>query len=58
MLLIALGLITSIVFIRKDIISDQAIFVIQARWPLVKIENNQADSYDQHDIDNRTTSEL
>ena len=51
MLFIVLGLITSIVFIRKDIISDQAIFAIQARWPLVKIENNRVDAYDQHDID-------
>jgi hypothetical protein len=52
MLFIVLSLIASIVFIRKDIISDQAMFAIQARWPLVRIENNRVDSYDQHDIDN------
>jgi hypothetical protein len=51
MAFVVLTLITSIVFIRKDIVSDQAIFTLQAKRPFIKIENNRIEDYDVHDID-------
>jgi hypothetical protein len=57
LLFIALGLITSIVFIRKDIVSDQAIIILQARRPFVKIEHNQIEDYDTHDLEDNDQSE-
>jgi len=57
MLFVVLALITSIVFIRKDIVSDKAIFVVQAKMPFVRIENNQIEEYDEHDIENTNPNE-
>ena len=57
MLFIVLTLITSIVFIRKDIVSDQAVFLVQAKRPFVTIENNQIEDYDKHDIENKNQNE-
>jgi hypothetical protein len=57
MIFIVLTLITGIVYIRKDIVADQAIFVVQAQRPFVKIENNQIEDYDQHDMEKSSPDE-
>ena len=57
MLFIALALVASIVFIRKDIIADQAIFLLQAKRPFVKIEHNQIVDYDAHDTEDKEQNE-
>lgn len=57
MLFIGLGLVTSIVFIRKDIVADQAIFILQAKRPFVKIEHNQIVDYDAHDTEDKEQNE-
>lgn len=43
-------LIATIVFIRKDIIADQAEFQLYSRFPYLKLVNNEIEDYDQHDI--------
>jgi hypothetical protein len=45
-------LIVSIVFIRKDIISEQAIFVVQFKKPFISIQNNIIEDYDNHVVEN------
>ena len=45
------SLITSILFIRKDILADGAIFFVQGKWPLIRIENDPVENYDVLDID-------
>ncbi len=50
MFFLLMSIVTSIVFIRKDIISDQAIFAIQRKRPFVSVKNNQIKDYDEHDI--------
>jgi hypothetical protein len=57
MFFILWSLIVSIVFIRKDIIADQAIFLIQSRRPFVKIENNPIEDYNSQVIDSNVSSE-
>ena len=57
MVLVILVLITSIVFIRKDIVSDQAVFIVLAKMPFVTIENNKIADYDVHNIENKTPSQ-
>ncbi len=46
-------LITSIVFIRKDIISDRAVFLFQTHKPFFSVTDNDIEDYDQHDIDHQ-----
>lgn len=48
-LLIA-SLITAILFLRKDIIADHAVFIIQAKRPFVRLINNSIADYDEHTI--------
>ncbi len=50
-------LITSIVFIRKDIFSDQAVFLFQKHSPFISIRNNIIEDYDEHDIENQQLDE-
>jgi hypothetical protein len=57
MFFLVMALVTSIAFLRKDIISDQAIFLLQAKRPFVKIGNNQIGEYDKHDLENKTPDE-
>jgi hypothetical protein len=57
MLFIALALVVFIVFIRKDIVSDQAIFILQGKRPFVKIEHNQIKDYDMHDLEDNDQNE-
>jgi hypothetical protein len=57
MVWLVLTLITGIVYIRKDIVSDQAIFVVQVRRPFVKIENNRIEDYDEHEIERNSPDE-
>ena len=49
--IIFFSLITSIAFIRKDIIADQAVFFIRTRMPFVKLENNSIANYEEHTIE-------
>ena len=51
------SLITSIVFIRKDIIDDRAVILVQARRPYISIKNNEIKDYDEHDILNEKLNE-
>lgn len=48
---LVLSLITAIVAIRKDIIADQASFLISKRRPFVKLENNSIADYEEHTIE-------
>ena len=57
MFFVTLSLVAYIVFIRKDIIADQAIFIVQGKSPFVKIEHNQIEDYDAHDIEDNGQSE-
>jgi hypothetical protein len=56
-LFIIVSLVASIVFIRKDIIADQAIFIVQGKSPFVKIEHNQIGDYDAHDLEDNGQNE-
>jgi hypothetical protein len=57
MFFILVFLVTSIVFIRKDIVSEQAIFIFQTRRPFISVQNNVIEDYDKHDISNVTPDE-
>ena len=57
MFFIIIFLITSIVFIRKDIVSEQAVFVLQRRRPFISIQNNIIEDYEAHDIENQKPAE-
>ena len=46
------SIVTSIVFIRKDIVSANAVFLFQKHRPFVSVRNNLIEDYDQHDIEN------
>jgi len=50
-------IITSIVFIRKDIVSDGAVFIFQKHSPFIRIRNNVIEDYDEHDIENQQLDE-
>ncbi|HSZ34451.1 MAG TPA: hypothetical protein VK772_14140, partial [Puia sp.] len=52
MFFIIWAIITCIVFIRKDIVSANAVFLFQKRRPFVSIKNNIIEDYDEHDIEN------
>jgi hypothetical protein len=56
-LFIILSLITSIVYIRKDIVSDQAIIIVQAKRPFISVTNNLIEDYDSHDIEDKSPAE-
>jgi hypothetical protein len=43
-------IVVTIVFVRKDIIADQALFLLDKRPPFLKLVNNELEDYDQHDI--------
>jgi hypothetical protein len=51
------SLVTSIAFLRKDIVNDQAVFVIQGKRPFIQIEKNAIEDYDEHDITSGQPSE-
>jgi hypothetical protein len=53
----SLSLITFIIYVRKDIVADQAVFVIQGKRPFIQIEKNTVEDYDEHDIASGPTSE-
>jgi hypothetical protein len=55
--IIALSLITCILFIRKDIVADQAVFFVQGKWPLIRVENDPVEDFDVHDIDTGKSDE-
>jgi hypothetical protein len=57
MLFILLSLVTSIVYVRKDIFSDQATLLIQRKRPFVRLINNQIEDYDEHVIENKNPDE-
>ena len=44
-------LVATIVFVRKDIIADHAIFLLNKRPPFLKLEKNEIVDYDQHNIE-------
>ncbi len=46
------SIVTSIIFIRKDIVSANAVFLFQKHRPFVSVRNNLIEDYDQHDIEN------
>jgi len=48
---ILMALIISIVFIRNDIISKQAVFQFQKKRPFIKIIQSEIKDYDEHDIE-------
>jgi hypothetical protein len=48
---IVMSLIISIVFIRNDIISNQAVFQFQKTRPFIQIIHNDVKDYDEHDIE-------
>ncbi len=48
---VLMALVSFIAFIRKDIISEGAIFLVQTRWPFVSVQNNQVKDYDLHEDD-------
>jgi hypothetical protein len=52
-----LSLVTSIVFLRKDIVADQAVFVFQGKIPFIQIEKNTIEDYDEHDLANGQPTE-
>jgi len=52
MFFIIWALITSIVFIRKDIVSVNAVFIFQKSRPFVSVKNNLIEDYDEHDVEN------
>jgi hypothetical protein len=52
-----LSLVTVILFVRKDIIGDQAVFRVQAQSPFIRIEKNIIEEYDEHDIASGPTSD-
>jgi hypothetical protein len=54
---VLMGIVTSIVFIRKDIFSDQVVIQLHTRRPFIKIENNQIEDYDVHDIEKEKLNE-
>ena len=51
------ALITSIVFIRKDIVSDHAAFLFQKHSPFISIRNNVIEVYGKHNIENQQLDE-
>jgi hypothetical protein len=57
MFFIIFFVIVSIVFIRKDIISEQAAFVLQKRRPFISVQNNIIEDYEEHDIENQKLDE-
>lgn len=57
MFYVIMVLVTSIVFIRKDIISDQAMFLVQTQRPFVRIKNNQIEDYDKHNLESKNLNE-
>jgi hypothetical protein len=52
MFFIIWALITSIVFLRKDIVSANAVFLFQKHRPFISVKNNIIEDYDEHDIEN------
>jgi hypothetical protein len=50
-ILVLITLVISIIFIRKDIIAEQAFFLVQKSWPFVRIENNEIEDYEEHLMD-------
>jgi hypothetical protein len=54
---ILMALVSSIAFIRKDIISGGAIFLLQTRRPFVSVQNNQIKDYDQREIETNNPTE-
>jgi hypothetical protein len=50
-------LITSIAFIRKDIISNHAIFLFQKSRPFISVKNNSITDFDEHIIENKIPDE-
>ncbi len=52
MFFIIWSIVTSIIFIRKDIVSANAVFLFQKHRPFVSVRNNLIEDYDQHDIEN------
>jgi hypothetical protein len=57
MFFILFFVVVSIVFIRKDIISEQAIFNIQSKRPFISIQNNIIEDYEKHVIENQKPDE-
>jgi hypothetical protein len=54
---ILMGMVISIVFVRKDIISNQAVFLFQKARPFITIIHNDIKDYDEHDVENVTLNE-
>ena len=55
---ILMALIISIVFIRNDIISNQAVFQFQKTRPFIQIGHNDVKDYDEHDIEKEKLDEV
>ena len=52
MFIVFFSLVTCVIFIRKDIFSDQAVFVFQGKRPFIKLEkNNPIEDFDVHDME-------
>jgi hypothetical protein len=47
-------LVTTILFLRKDIVADGAIFSLSRKPPFLKLDKNEIEDYDQHDINKET----
>jgi hypothetical protein len=47
---IFLSLVTTVLFVRRDIIGNQAVIVIQGKSPFIRIDKNIIEDYDEHDI--------